>query len=426
MNMSIKLLFYVFLCPAFAVSQADVGQASGPSYLLSTIVVTGSTRFLEIDLVRATGLKIGDQVTADNLKRAGDRLNQTGLFSQVGYRFEGKTVTYTVVDAEGLLPVSFENMIWFSDGELAKRIRESVPLFNGTVPPSGNLTEQVSAALNQILKEKQVAGHVVAESVPPGGRPSKVEFRIDGLNAKIAQIGFIGAAPERLQQLQAATMRLLGESYLQSTTPGQIRGLVTPVYGRLGFLKAQVAAAKLSILKDDPSSPSVALEVAIEEGPQFTFAGIDWSGNRAVSSEDLGKGAGVKLGAPADTSQLAKVIALGKLLYSEKGYLYTQVKATATVDSDKHTAVLHLVVDEGPVYHMGKLDIAEVNAEQAEVVRRVWEIKPGDVYDATYVKRFLVTHPKELPFLIGWNAQYTQTIHDDTQVVDLTLKFVKQ
>jgi hypothetical protein len=34
-------------------------------------------------------------------------------------------------------------------------------------------------------------------------------------------------------------------------------------------------------------------------------------------------------------------------------------------------------------------------------------------------------HPRELNALDGWAPHYTQTIHDDTHVVDLSLKFEK-
>ncbi|HLJ28135.1 MAG TPA: hypothetical protein VKY85_15595 [Candidatus Angelobacter sp.] len=35
----------------------------------------------------------------------------------------------------------------------------------------------------------------------------------------------------------------------------------------------------------------------------------------------------------------------------------------------------------------------------------------------------MTKHPRELAALNGWAPRYTQTIHDDTHVVDLTLKF---
>jgi hypothetical protein len=105
--------------------------------------------------------------------------------------------------------------------------------------------------------------------------------------------------------------------------------------------------------------------------------------------------------------------------------MYAQVKSTATLDSNKHTAAFHLSVDEGPLYHMGKLQLQKLIDEQKKLVRRFWDIHEGDVYDASYPKMFLKKHAKEMPPVMGWAATYTQTINDDTLVVDLNLKFQK-
>ena len=105
--------------------------------------------------------------------------------------------------------------------------------------------------------------------------------------------------------------------------------------------------------------------------------------------------------------------------------MYAQIKSTATLDTQASTATFHLTVEEGPIYHMGKLEFLALPDEQAQLVRRLWEMREGDVYDANYAKIFLLKHVKANPSLSGWEAHYVQTIHDDTQVVDLSLKFQK-
>jgi outer membrane protein assembly factor BamA len=144
-----------------------------------------------------------------------------------------------------------------------------------------------------------------------------------------------------------------------------------------------------------------------------------------VPTAELAKGIDLKPGAPADTTQLGKGIAAVKELYGAKGYMYAQVRSTATLDAEKHTATFNLEVKEGPLYHMGKLEIQGLEPERTQLVQKVWELHQGDVYDASYASTFLKKHPRELAALNGWAARFTQTIHDDTHVVDLSLKFEK-
>ena len=386
--------------------------------------VTGSNRYSQADLLKATGLRIGSNVTADDLRLAADRLNQSGAFTQVSYRFDGQVATYVVADSDQLVPARFENFVWFSDSELTQRIHDSVPLFSGSVPLGGDLRDQIAAALDSTLKEKEGRGRTVATPFPPSA-PTAMQFRVDGLKVAIGRIDFPGAAPERLAILQPAMKGFLGADYLRSATPEAITKRAVQVYGKLGYLKAQFNAAKVSVLKETADGPEIAMEVPVDEGQQYTFAGAEWSGNHVIPSADLTKLIDLKSGAPADTSQLSVAIARAGDFYGTKGFMYVKVRATASLDHEKHTSMFHLDIDEGSQYHMGKVEFSNLPPEQIEVVRRVWEIKPGDVYDTHYPKGFIKNHPRELRFLDGWSATYTQTIDDDRHIVDLSMKFLK-
>jgi outer membrane protein insertion porin family len=421
----VLFLFAAALAPitAFAVPAAS---ADTQSFLLNKVTATGSRRFNSADIVKATGLKPGATVTVEQIKQAASALNDTGVFSQVGYRYDGRSAEYMVVDAQQFIPATFENFIWYSSAELIERVHNSVPLFAGQVPLAGNLADQVASALEAILKEKNISGHVISTPQSSLGGPlESMTFQIDGLAVKIAEIRFTGAAPERVPLLQQATKKMLEQSYLQSYCAQVIKENAPQVYGRLGFLKAQFGNHKPVILKDDPAQPLIAIEVPVQEGDQYTFAGANWSGASVISTTDLAKTIDLKPGTPADTTQLARDIAVAKELYGVQGYMFAQVKSTATLDNEKHTAIFNLDVTEGPIYHMGKLQVQAPDPQRTELVKRVWEMHEGDVYNASYIKSFMKKHPRELSSLDGWFIHFTQTIHDDTHVVDLSLKFDK-
>jgi outer membrane protein insertion porin family len=396
------------------------------TFLLTKVSSSGSKRFREEDIIRATGLKTGSTVTAGDIKKAASRLGDSGVFAQVSYRYDGRSADYTVVDAEPFVPVSFENFIWFSDAELIERIRKTVPLFAGSLPLAGNLGDQVSAALDAILKEKSIPGHVVLSPVAKlGGPVQSMQYQIEGLNVKVSEFRFPGAASDHIPLLQKVMANALAENYLQSFYNDVVRQNAPPVYGKLGFLKAQLGKPKPVILKDDPVQPLVAVEVPVQEGDPYTFAGANWSGANAIPIAELTKLVDLKPGAAADTTRLGADIASAKELYGTKGYMFVQIKSTATLENEKHTAIFNLDVQEGPLYRMGKLEVQAPDAARGELVKRVWEMHEGDVYDASYVKNFLTKHPRELASLNGWNVRFVQTIHDDTHVVDLSLKFEK-
>jgi outer membrane protein insertion porin family len=417
-------LFLLFILCSVLCSVCAAAANDNQTFLLAKVSSTGSKRFSEAEIIRATGLKTGSMVTVDEVKRAAARLSETGVFSQVGFRYDGRSAEYTVVDAQQLVPVTFENFIWFSDAELLERLQKTVPLFAGNLPLNGNLGDQVSAALDAILKEKSIPGRVVVTpQAKLGGPTQSMQFQIDGLNVKIAEVRFPGAAPDHVPLLQKVTDRIMTESYSQTFFADVIHQNVPPIYGKLGYLKAQFGTPKTIILQNDPAQPVIAVEVPIQEGDQYTFVSANWNGVKSIPVAELTKLVDLKPGAPADTIQLGIDIAATKELYGTRGYMFVQVKSTATLDAEKHTAIFNLDVNEGPLYHMGKLEIQAPDPERAELVRRIWGMHEGDVYDSSYVKNFLKKHPRELSSLDGWAAHYTQKIHDDTHVVDLSLKF---
>jgi len=80
------------------------------------------------------------------------------------------TIVFQVEEAKsGQSPVVFDNFVWFTNDELVAAIKRAVPSFNGLAPDSGKMTEQISHALQSLLKEHQIEGTVV---YAPWQRPS--------------------------------------------------------------------------------------------------------------------------------------------------------------------------------------------------------------------------------------------------------------
>src|SRR5580658_1610202 len=79
---------------------------------LDSVQVTGSSRFRPEQIVAATGLQVGTQVTRDDLQKVANTLAQLGPFTKVEYSFSsgdaGVRVQYQVTDGPEV-PTSFDN-----------------------------------------------------------------------------------------------------------------------------------------------------------------------------------------------------------------------------------------------------------------------------------------------------------------------------
>jgi hypothetical protein len=93
----------------------------------------------------------------------------------------------------------------------------------------------------------------------------------------------------------------------------------------------------------------------------------------------------------------------------------------AEFDDPAGSVIFHLVVDEGSLFHMGELEFRGIDNTLTARLREAWKMRPGDVYDATYLKEFLPQARKLLPANLDWEVtpHVTALARDKTVDVDL-------
>src|SRR5580658_11317980 len=108
------------------------------AYKLVSIRVTGTKRHKPEDVIRATGLQLGQAVHKEDLEDVVRLLGESGAFTDISYSLAfdpaGTKVELTVRDSKKFVPVNFDNLVWFSHQELFDKLHGSVPLFDGEVP----------------------------------------------------------------------------------------------------------------------------------------------------------------------------------------------------------------------------------------------------------------------------------------------------
>src|SRR5579864_1183165 len=95
-------LLFLLSCPAALDAISPSGQRSGtekaPIYKLQKVRFVGSSRYTSDQLLAASGLKIGAETPANSFQDAATRLSQSGVFTEVKYRFNGAEAQYDLAD----------------------------------------------------------------------------------------------------------------------------------------------------------------------------------------------------------------------------------------------------------------------------------------------------------------------------------------
>ena len=78
---------------------------------------------------------------------------------------------------------------------------------------------------------------------------------------------------------------------------------------------------------------------------------------------------------------------------------------------------------EGDLYRMGELSFRGIDNNLTARLRAIWKLRPGDVYDASYLKEFLPQSRKLLPPNMDWDVASHVTAMTRDKTVDVDLQY---
>ena len=139
----------------------------------------------------------------------------------------------------------------------------------------------------------------------------------------------------------------------------------------------------------------VTVEAEVAEGPKYKVTEITFLENHAFSSKRLRDAFPLKNGAVFDRSKVASGLDRLQKLYASIGFLDSYY-IPDTEPSSTGTIALKVTVNEGPQYHMGKLEILAEKDMEARL-RAEWKMAEGSTYDSTYIKKFVEKNQGLLP-----------------------------
>lgn len=389
----------IFILAALAThASAQLIQQNPPDQAkLAKIEFVGLKRLPPDRLIKASGLEIGQMVNLDALDAAAQRLMDSGLVQKLSYRFQVKadqgTVIFQVEEGRGgESEVIFDNFVGFTEEELGNAVRREAPSFAGTAPTAGQMTDAIVRGLEQLLKERKVAGTV--EYTPAEGIDrSKLEhvFRIKGVRLPICSLHFPGARHVEEERLIKTSHDLIASDYSRSFVSSFAFSNLFPIYRELGHLRAAFGRPQAAPQSTSECKDGVELTVQVDEGAIYVWDRAEWTGNKVLTTEALEHALNMKSGEIANGIKFDQGIASILKAYGRKGYLEASVRPQPDFDDAARKVTFRLDLKEGPQYHMGILNVKGFSDNLGNYLRGKWELLRNDVYDQGYVDEFMKT-----------------------------------
>jgi len=205
---------------------------------------------------------------------------------------------------------------------------------------------------------------------------------------RITKIEFAGPKKKKAEDLEKKLFIHVGESYSPVTTRTQIDTLLK-VYKDDGY-----AMATIDAVQDTTTGPGqMTLRFVVHEGEKVKIEKIVFEGATAFPPKRLRKVMKTKQkgflgGGQVDEEHFTEDREKLEGWYHDHGYRDARMLGhELTPGSEPRRLVMHVKIDEGRVYRIGKVDWDGNHVLKAADVARYWSPKPGELYNASRIDR---------------------------------------
>jgi len=383
---------------------ADAGYTNPQTYKLADMEISGENRFTKTQILRFTGLRVGEEIEIPGTKinNALKKLWGTNLFSDIDLyvaKVEGNNL-YLRLNLVGL-----PELVELEINGVKKSKREDFIKEHSLDPGikiTSNLKNQVRNSIKSYYLEKgypDAKVEFIETQVPNDKTKSNLTINVDrGERVKIKDIEFTGNKELRDGQLKRKGMKNTKQKSINIFKASKFipqkynEDLVKVIdeYKSIGFRDAKIVSD--TVIRVNPKN--IEIKIEIEEGKPYYLGDVTFTGNSVFTTEQLEHVFSYQKGDRYDAVGINKKISGSEkdddlhTLYMDRGYLFSYlIPIEKNVKND--TIDLEIKIIEGEPATYNKVTFSGNDVTHDHVIARELRTKPGDLFSKTEIKRTL-------------------------------------
>jgi outer membrane protein insertion porin family len=383
----------IFTAGVFA--QAPVAKSAAkrepPPGVLRSVNVKGAHLYQPEEIIRYSGLKIGERTSPALIEEARKKLQESELFSNVAdeYLTDGNpleySLTFNLTENQQLFPMRFERL---GAGPEAIRdyLKAHVPLYSDRIPGTEGALRRYAAAVQDFVAQSNSKMKVRASISNDDPQQLTVLFTPNAPAPTISQVVVSGnQAVDTGTILRAVNQVAIGVPLSDTRVKMILNGAIKPLYASKGY-----AAVSFPKVETEPSKTNlgVVVKVDIKEGPVFKFGSIRFRG-KGMDEDEIRSNIAFKTGQTFDSEKVDNFRLNLVHRMKMRGLLDASITTEAVPDEEKRAVDVIYSVLPGEPYNFAKLDIQGLDISTQPAIAKLWGVKPGHPFNPDYPEFFL-------------------------------------
>jgi outer membrane protein assembly factor BamA len=402
-------------------------QPAPTAYTVENLTVEGNHAYTAQQILAVAGLHEGQKAGKAEFDAAREKLEKTGAFDQVSYRFapskdaEGYDATYVVSEVAQIYPIRFQELPAGSD-QIRAWLRTKDPLFGDKIPATKQVVDRYVAWISEFLAgqgyHQPLAGRLSAD----GGEDLAVLFRPAKGPPAIAHVIFTDTGEVPAGTLQTAMYGVaIGVLFSEPRVRLLLDSTIRPIYEAHGLLRVAFPKIETTPAKD---VDGVSVTVQVMPGPAYKLDRVSFVGADFSRSEwnNLSK---LKTNQTVNFDDVKAAQDRIRVNLRKQGHLDAASKVNRDVNDTDHTVAIEFEIDPGPLYTLGKLEIVGLDVVTEPEIRKMWGLAPGRPFNVEYPDHFLARVKDGGVFDDLKSTRAETKINARNHTVDVTLYFNK-
>jgi len=389
MNKVSKKIVLGICCSTMLAWSVQASAANG--FIVRDIKVTGLQRVSVGTVLNYLPVQVGEEVDASSTGDIIRSLYDTGFFQSVSLERQGNTLIVNVIERATIGSINVVGNKEIPADKL-KELLKQMNLVKGRVFQRSSL-EHLEKELKQAYSARGKYNARIETSVT-----SLTENRVainvtvsEGRVSRIKEIRFIGnhdfssndLMPEMvLAESGIFTYFTKKDQYSKAAMDASLEALRSYYLDR-GYLKFNIVSSQVML---SPDKKDVYINIHIDEGPQYRFAGYDVAGKTMLPKDRIDSLVLVHQGDVFSRKKVTESISAIGLALGDLGYGFPAINAEPRIDEQNKTVFITFVVDPGRHVYVRRINFHGNTKTGDYVLRNIIRQNEGSLLSLHNIK----------------------------------------